>query len=827
MGYDNINIELIQDRNYTETAQNSVGQTGTSGFRTISFTSGVYCSSSGSDTTGSGTVGSPYRTISRCNDDIASGLATQIGILSSTIFDEIVDLNSGCTLVAAASGITPRLQSIGNEISDSRIETLSAINRRVYAYCPLLDAIVVACEDSGNIDTIYASLDGDTWINLFQNVGVNYLCTAVDCTTGVLFGDDTGNIERFSTTGGGRNRPYIESSGIIKGLTFFNSVAYGVTISSASANKLVKSTDLTDNTGTGFTDVSTSSGFDGVTVGSETVQTISTYDNKLIVAWEKIIAWSNDGTGFSDTNSYVFTNTEVTITKMFEYNGFLYFATGAGGLWRVRELGQTPTRVLTGNIEQIEANNNLYVVTTGGDLYRSIDGVNFSLLKTGIDPYLGIFDTIIYAGDTRLNLYFFKCNGNVEFNNLYFDTNYLDYAIFGNDNDITVKYCDFDGFFSYPIDLADDLTIENSIVRNCEEGVFCGGDLIAQNNVFYNIQDKAIELEGANLTVIHNTFYNCNYFLYISNAITDDDIKDNIFNFAWTYAIYSETTIVSINTSLYSRSLFYKTNIFTSLNLSPLFRSTTAGIENLKLKTRAGGFFFPTSPAQEVASDDKDLGAYDFSYSDTAKTAITIELTGVSSEFTIIDNRTKFSNERAISGNPKIYFRNIMRDFVFAFNSETYVTKEFVQNVNFLHNIHGAFYLKPESVTGYTDNTGSGVITNTTISTYPKAMLYLDINNPDYTINTIVDSSKSWAVGQWRGWSVSINSKYYRILYNDTNALIIDTEDDELTDDIYSIDRLKCRLSAQTIQKNPIFYDGFKYDYPYNSFQLIFSEVIE
>lgn len=809
---DKIKIELIQDKNYSRTALNAVGQTNSSGLRTINFSSGVYCSESGSDTTGSGTLLSPYRTIGHCNDNL--GVNDEIGITSSSYFDEVIDLSSGVTLLASTSGITPRMYSVESAIPDIRLESVGSGITFVGFEEYDSNFYVLAQDGSGNNDLIYTSPDGDTYTQRLDNSDTDFICSCVAEASnieGVYYGGS--GVTKFTSPT--NNTSVSGTFGTVRGLTEFNGYVYAVTENSG--NYLYRTND-----GSNFSVVTNA--FSNLTLGTEQVRAIGVFGSYLVVAFDKIIAWSTDGETFTDTNSYTFTAGDVALKKLYEFQDALFIACGAGGLYRTTQLTNTPLQMLSGNIEQIIDNNNLYVVTTSGTLYRSQDGVNYAQLKSSLGIYLGAFKGLIYIANQRYNSYFFKCNDDIEFNNIYFETNYLDYAIYANGQNITCKWCTFTGFDNYAIHNASNLTFYNSKLFSCLNGLESTGNLDIQESVFYKVDNYAVNHSGSVLICVHNTFYSCGYFLYLTGTITSQNVKDCIFSFAYDYAIYSSTTI-SASYCLYSRGLLSSGVFISSYNYSPVFVKTLANNEDLNIKTRAGGFELPTSIAQGNASDSKDIGAYDYSYTETAKSDIEIELESTPIDFTIKDAKTDFLSSQAISGNPYITFEKVLRSFTFSFGDDRNVEKNFNYDIDFLFSIHSTFWMKPASVTGYDDNTGTGTIKTVDISNYPKAMLYLDIKKDDYQVTVLEDTAKNWRAGKWRGWSVEFGGEYYRVIYSDANVLILDGSPTGTGN--YDIDRIRCRFAGSSKSKSSWGYDAFKAERPLNNLSYTFVEVIE
>jgi len=804
-----ITLELIQDKDYDFTELNAVGQT-THSSRTLPGTTGTcYVSKSGSDSN-SGLVGNPVLTLAKANSLVASSGFTKICLNSDGIWTETVNASSNLTDLYSGEGYSPQIAFIGNTIGSDFIESLSNIDRKIFQ------------EYNGNFYQVYSSgltnLDkicyssGSVFPEIYDNSGNNFLCSAksdITAIAGAYFGNDNGKIVRFmSPVSSGI--PYNSAGEEIRGLSEYNGYMYAA--SSGVTQKLIRTAD-----GVTFSSVTTN--FGDLALGVQSVRAIAEFDNKLVVAFDYTVLSSNDGATF--TSQKTFDYGQFTAKKLIEFKDYLYICGSAGGVWRTNDLASW-TKVLDGTVEEITINEHLYVITTAGKFYRSKDGTTFTNIYDAVsaNAYIGVFNGLLYMGDTRYNAYLLKLNSSVTINNICFNTNLLDYAVYGNNQNLTLKWVTGYGFENYIFYLCSAFIAYNASFYSSWHGCYNSSTLDIQNSLFYDIDEKAVYSETTNISFVHNTLYDVNYGLYLTGVIISQNVKDNIFYFCKEYGIYT-TYYVTLYFSAYSRAKFSNVILASSLNVNPLFVSTDSN--NFKLKTVERGFEILQSPCKEAASDDKDMGCYDVSYTALDKEAIEIELDSLPSKFSINDVRHEFNSTKAISGNRVIQFMKVCRTFDFSWDTDKYVSKTLLYKFLEIFNHQCALWYKPSKQAGYIDGSGTCIASVSSIKNFPRAMLYLKIKNPNYQIAILTDDTQNWEIGKWRGWTVTFDGQDYRILYNDGQNLFLDTTATGAGN--YKIEKIKVRIDGESLKGQATFYDGLQGTHAINGFAISFVEV--
>jgi parallel beta-helix repeat protein len=809
---DNVILEIIQNTRKEKLQLNDIGQTNHESRNDLpnSDLTTRYISKSGSDSN-DGSTASPVLTISQANTLCNSSGYTKIFFTSDGYWDEQLELSTGITTISTVGDISPAIRNVDATIPDAQLEDLSDINRHIFQ--EYNNAFYVACESGGDVDLIYNYSSG--WAERKDLNGENILCVGASTTTaitGCYFGTDNGKIIKFTDIET-ESTVYNSSGTAIRGIAEHNNYIYAV--SSGTVQEVLRSSD-------GSTFSAVSDNFDDLALGTQTIRAVASFNNRLTVAFDYSVLTSNDGQTFTVRKTFDWGS--FTAKRLFNHDGYLYVVGSAGGVWRSKDDLESWTQVFDGTVEYsgIAENEHLYIITTSGDLYRSTDGVNFTLVKSGLDAYLGVYEDFLYMGDQKWNDYFLKLQSDVEINNISFITRIGGNAIYADSNNPTIKYSSFQDFQLYPIKDAANLTIENLKINDCENGVEVTGTLSAKNNVIYNIEEKAINHSGTSAMIENNTIYNVDYGFYLSGSLTTSNIKNNIF-YHCRSGLYSVGT-VTMQFCVYARcSLgdFVSTQNCTIGN--PLFVNTDEGSEDLQIKTSVN-YDILDSPAKQFGDDGKDAGAYDFQYTEHEKDAIEIELDIMPLGFAVRMNRSDFLTKQTLAGAPSINFSDCWFEFDLNFPQQCNISATMARKIQRLQRNRTAVWYKPANQSGYTDNSGDCTVQMRKIDDYPEAMAELEIKNPDYEVCVLEDAMQSWDEQKWAGWTLTLNDgDNYRIIYSGTDYLILDAD---ITDNgSYVIEKIKCRISSN-LSMSTIFYDGLEYSYPYNNFNLTLTEVI-
>jgi hypothetical protein len=718
--------------------------------------------------------------------------------------------------VFAKKGAMPVLELSGAGASDILFQDLSSINRRIFTeYNGILYS---SCEDSGDVDLIYASTDGESWAFIYDNLDANILsaCSSKNgAISGAYFGDDTGKIIKI-TSPSGVSTALDAGSGKIVSICEYNGYLFALWCDDTK-NKLFRSAD-----GQNFAEVATNIGDLGLTgfFRSCTSYTDTSGNYYLAVSLDADVITSKDGITFSARKTFAYAGFE--IKKLISFEGYLYLACGSNGIYRTNDF-QKWYQVSDKVCQDLVLNTHLYGISSSGELYFSVNGTDFKSIKT-LSPdeaYIGVFKGYLHLGDKRYNSYFFAVQSDVTFTGLYFYSDYLSYGLDASGYNIAIKHCTFEGLKTLTVKDASSADIENTKITGCYSGIHASGSLTLSECEFSCLDTFALYHEGNEIDINHITIFDALIGICIKNSVTGS-IKNSIISGCHEYGIYSPYS-VSLETSIYSSALMFNVIPISCKEANPLFCSTKKGALDLRIKTKSSGYVFPLSVAKGFAGDNKDAGCYDFSYSNTPRETLGFTFKSNPSEFSQTIDKPGYKSESALSGAPLITFDDVRLSFTLGFNSSQYITKETSSYVAYLMSASSTFWFIPQVLSGYDDNRGVCTISTSLINDLDKAIPILGRQDLQSEVTVISDTSKSWELNKWKGWHVEISGKYYRILFNDQSSLIIDGKI-SLPSSSYAIDRIKVALDLKSLQTQQLFYDGFLNKYPRNGFSLVFTE---
>ena len=275
--------------------------------------------------------------------------------------------------------------------------------------------------------------------------------------------------------------------------------------------------------------------------------------------------------------------------------------------------GTWPSTVMAAN-SVIVGDTSDYTVT-GGTYYAYYSSFNSS-------PYF-----IMNNASAKLDGLIIKTdNGNGKFGTI------------SQQDDLVVKHCTFqdisyNNYYTYTTMIDNDSDYDTTIT-NCKfldlfsQISLTTNDADIQQNIFFNMFDEyavSVDGNGANITFDHNSFFNCYGGIELLNNDGNELIKNSIFHECVNYDVKAGTTLECTNICQ-TGSLSGVTKNSASITTNPRF--INEGLDyttNLDMNLQSIGLGHGyTSNCILLASDSKDIGAYDRSIAYVADTYSTV-----------------------------------------------------------------------------------------------------------------------------------------------------------------------------------------------------------
>jgi hypothetical protein len=377
--------------------------------------------------------------------------------------------------------------------------------------------------------------------------------------------------------------------------------------------------------------------------------------------------------------------------------------------------------------------------------------------KFGISANSGAYRTDTSSDDMGAHL---RCieinNSDITINGFYIDgQEQYNNAIFIVDNaghtGTIIKWNNIFDYQGQQIDLygtADtDATITNNKIYNGGNAIRLayGGNTV-QENLIYNNSIFGIWTDWTIQEFIHNVFYGNQYGIYLESNSAGITIRDCIFDQNSSYGIYSEVALVITYCDILD-AVNSNVNITAASNLTdnPLFVNTNEGAEDFHIKTIEGGYV-SDSACKESASDGKDIGAFDVSYSVANDYWKLYEL-AYNPKVMDFGNRPKGAVQFTdAEGGLDNWAKAHKRVFGLAFGQNQYTT-EVLRNK-----------LKLFSVDMMRKRENTYVDSQTIFRVHFQPTTYLEsgTGTVDGTGKTIQDITQDWTENKFKGWHVGV-----------------------------------------------------------------------
>lgn len=739
----------------------------------------AYVSSTGSDSTGTGTWALPYLTIGAANTNI--GARTYINVKDSLQYSE------------TAINLAVSLEPIYGEVPEFRASATSSyagirLNYLISGF--LLNLYSVATSNYGGISPTTNN------------------CSISDCTISkyliCYMGFKNYNSGGYTTVSGvsiQRNVFQNVTTGI-----FFNSDCTG-TIQKNIFRNCTNGIYATQGWACDITNNLLYSNAYGIRLYLNG-KTISISNNTL----------AKNGYGINISGSSA---SGATITKLISYNSTTY------DLYSSITISITYTDYGT---------NSGFTISTGCittdpnfcDLTNNGYGLSADsgALKTdGAEGDMGAVLCSIRISASTATINGFYIDGNEQYFNAIGKTGATDYT------GLTVKWCSIYDYNGIAIDdysgATTTTTISNCLIHDNGNGIrFARGGNTISETVIYANDVYGVWSDYSVQSYDHCIFSKNYYGIYFESNTGGVSITNSVFDLNSYYDIYSEVSII-LTYCCVTGSVNSNVDISDSSNTidSPLFVSVSDGAEDYRLRRIELGYN-NNSPLIDQGDDGYDIGAYKFTYDTTSYSWKKYDLEFNPQSVKWINRAKNLVEFNSASGSIDHFVSNHKRGLLLDFGSNV-SSAELRDKVDYFHTLvkgrelnlteeqtHFRLHLQPTSFEDY----GSGVVTASSKSLFASAKTWTENKWRGYHVGVkftsgtglVIDSSAKtgtksgagWTVNAWAGYYLYNNGYYYYIASNTATALTLLDPDSTLTSETvsYAIEKyFKIRYNTSNV----------------------------
>ena len=360
-----------------------------------------------------------------------------------------------------------------------------------------------------------------------------------------------------------------------------------------------------------------------------------------------------------------------------------------------------------------------------------------------------------------------------------------------------------------------DSIISNCKINDNSIGIkFWYGNNSITESIIYNNTIYGLHLNQSVYTINHCVFSRNKYGIYIESTGGGVLIKNSIFSENISFGIFSEvgTTLIFCCLSGDTFNSNVNKSSITNIEDLPLFINTDSGDENFHIKTTEGRFVHD-SPCKDASNEDpvQDIGAYNVARSVTNETRKKFQL---DSNPMIVDPYSKIKKPVSrdnIQGSLKRYAAARKRIFPMQYAEDDFQTQEQIEALEFMAflipGINGMteseteilLHILPaqklETGTSATiDNTEKTLDDNTKTWGRDKFKGYWLGVKFTSGVDLVIDAAAKtgtkagagWTVDEWVGYYFYHNFNYYRILSNTATELTFSDADGTLEDETAS-----------------------------------------